>query len=79
MLLMIIDFHKKEYNDSSIIGAGSKLLKCIIKKILIKNYTDTLIEQIKKPQEALEFKLNKQMDTFHFPLQLTFLKSRNGY
>ena len=31
----------------------------------MKNYTDTLFEQTNtKPQETLEFKLNKQMQTF---------------
>ena len=36
--------------------------------ILIKEHTDTLIEQTKtKPQETLEFKMNKQMQTFSFP------------
>ena len=35
--------------------------------LLIKEYTDTLIEQTKtKPQETLEFKINKQMQTFSF-------------
>ena len=34
---------------------------------LIKGHTDTLIEQTKtKPQETLEFKMNKQMQTFSF-------------
>ena len=34
---------------------------------LIKKRTDTLIIQTKtKPQEALEFKMNKQMQTFSF-------------
>ena len=34
---------------------------------LIKKHTDTLIEQTKtKPQETLEFKMNKQMETFSF-------------
>ena len=34
---------------------------------LIKKHTDTLIEQTKtKPQETLEFKMNKQMQTFSF-------------
>ena len=33
--------------------------------LLIKKHTDTLIEQTKtKPQETLEFKMNKQMQTF---------------
>ena len=35
--------------------------------LLIKKHTDTLIEQTKtKPQETLEFKTNKQMQTFSF-------------
>ena len=39
--------------------------------LLIKNYTDTLIEQTKtKPQETLEFKMNKQMQTFSFYLPI---------
>ena len=34
---------------------------------LIKNHTDTLTEQTKtKPQETLEFEMNKQMPTFLF-------------
>ena len=34
---------------------------------LIKKHTDTLIRQTKtKPQETLEFKMNKQMQTFSF-------------
>ena len=35
--------------------------------LLIKKHTDTLIEQTKtKAQETLEFKMNKQMQTFSF-------------
>ena len=35
--------------------------------LLIKKHTDTLIEQTKtQPQETLEFKMNKQMQTFSF-------------
>ena len=35
--------------------------------LLIKKHTDTLIEQKKtKPQETLEFKMNKQKQTFSF-------------
>ena len=35
--------------------------------LLIKKHKDTLIEQTKtKPQETLEFKMNKQMQTFSF-------------
>ena len=36
--------------------------------LLNKNHTDTLIQQtMTKPQETLEFKINKQMQTFSFP------------
>ena len=35
--------------------------------LLTKKHTDTLIEQTRtKPQETLEFKMNKQMQTFWF-------------
>ena len=35
--------------------------------LLIKQYTDTLIEQTKtRPQKTLEFKMNEQMQTFSF-------------
>ena len=35
--------------------------------LLLKNHTDTLIEQTKtRPQETFEFKMNKQMQTFSF-------------
>ena len=35
--------------------------------ILIKKHKDTLIEQTKtRPQETLEFKMNKQMENFSF-------------
>ena len=35
--------------------------------LLTKKHTDTLMEQTKtKPQETLEFKMNKQMQTFSF-------------
>ena len=35
--------------------------------LLIERYTDTLIEQTKtKPQETLEIKMNKQLETFSF-------------
>ena len=35
--------------------------------LLIEKHTDTLIEQTKtKPQETLEFEMNKQMETFSF-------------
>ena len=32
----------------------------------IKKHTDTLIEQTKKPQQTLEFEMNKKMQTFSF-------------
>ena len=41
--------------------------------LLIKNHTDQLIEQTKtKPQETLDFNVNKQMKTFSFnpPIKL---------
>ena len=35
--------------------------------LIIRNHTDIFIEQTKtKPQETLEFKLNKQRETFSF-------------
>ena len=38
--------------------------------LLIKKHTGTLIEQTKtKPQETLEFKMNKQMQSFPFATQ----------
>ena len=41
----------------------------------IKKHTDTLIEQTKtKPQETLEFKMNKQMQSFSFSPPLNLLK-----
>ena len=43
--------------------------------LLIKKHTDTLIEQTRtKPQETLEFKLNKQMQTFSFNPPINFLE-----
>ena len=45
-----------------------------------KKHTETLIEQTKtKQQETLEFKMNKQMQTFRFHLQLIWLKKVNVY
>ena len=45
--------------------------------LLKKENTDTLIEQTKtKPQETLEFKLNKQMQTFSFNLTNNLLEER---
>ena len=43
--------------------------------LLIQKHTDTLIEETKtKPQETLEFKMNKQMQTFSFnpPINLVY-------
>ena len=43
--------------------------------LLIKKHTDTLIEQTKtKPQETLEFKINKQMQTFSFNLSINLVE-----
>ena len=43
--------------------------------LLIKKHTDTLIENTKtKPQETLEFKMNKQMQTFSFKPPINLLE-----
>ena len=43
--------------------------------LLIKKHTDTLIKQTKtKPQETLEFKMNKQMQTFSFNPPINFVE-----
>ena len=43
--------------------------------LLIKKHTDTLIKQAKtKPQETLEFKMNKQMQTFSFNPPINLLE-----
>ena len=43
--------------------------------LLMKKHTDTLVEQTKtKPQETLQFKLNKQMQTFSFNPQINLLE-----
>ena len=43
--------------------------------LLIKKHTDTLIEQTKtKPQETLEFKMDKQMQTFSFNLPIDLVE-----
>ena len=43
--------------------------------LLIKNHTDTLIEQTKtKPQETLKFTLNTQVETFPFNPLKTLLE-----
>ena len=43
--------------------------------LLIKKHTDTLIEQTKtKPQETLEFKMNKQLQTFSFNPSINLLE-----
>ena len=43
--------------------------------LLIKKHTDTLIEQTKtKPQETLEFKMNKQMQTVAFNPQINLVE-----
>ena len=46
--------------------------------LLIKKHTDTLIEQTKtKPQETLEFKMNKQMQTFSFNPPINLVEKGN--
>ena len=43
--------------------------------LLIKKHTDTLIEQTKtKPQETLEFKMSKQMQTYSFNPPINLLE-----
>ena len=43
--------------------------------LLIKKHTDTLIEQTKtQPQETLEFKMNKQKQTFSFNPPINLLE-----
>ena len=43
--------------------------------LLMKKHTDTLIEQTKtKPQETLQFKMNKQMQTFSFNPPINLLE-----
>ena len=43
--------------------------------LLIKKHTDTLIEQTRtKPQENLEFKMNKQLQTFSFNPPINLLE-----
>ena len=45
--------------------------------LLIKKHTDTLIEQTKtKPQETLEFKMNKQRQTFSFNSPINLLEDK---
>ena len=45
--------------------------------LLIKKHTDTLIEQTKtKPQETLEFKMNKQMQTYSFNPPIKLVEER---
>ena len=42
---------------------------------IIKRHTDTLIQQTKtKPQETLEFIMNKQTQTFSFSLPINLLE-----
>ena len=46
--------------------------------LLIKKHTDTLIEQTRtKPQETLEFKMNKQMQTFSFNPPINLIEEDN--
>ena len=46
--------------------------------LLIKKHTDVLIQQTKtKPQETLEFKMNKQMQTFSFNPPINLVEEGN--
>ena len=46
--------------------------------LLIKNQTDTFIEQTKNtPQEEIEYKLNKQLDTFSFSPPINLIEEVN--
>ena len=46
--------------------------------LLIKKHTDTLIEQTRtKPQETLEFKINKQKQTFSFNPPINLVEEDN--
>ena len=46
--------------------------------LLIKKHTDTLIQQTKtKPQETLEFKMNKQRQTFSFNPPINLVEEDN--
>ena len=48
--------------------------------LLIKKRTDTLIQQkITKPQETLEFEMNKQMQTFSFNPPINIVEDGNGF
>ena len=43
--------------------------------LLIKKHIDTLVEQTKtKPQDTLEFKMNKKMHTFSFSLPINLVE-----
>ena len=43
--------------------------------LLIKKHTEKIIEQTKtKPQETLEYKMNKQMETFSIPLPMNLVE-----
>ena len=43
--------------------------------LLVKKHTDTLVEQTKtRPQETLEFKMKKQMQTFSFSRPINILE-----
>ena len=47
--------------------------------LLLKKHTDILNEQTKsKPQETVEFKMNKQMETFRLIHRWTGSKKVNG-
>ena len=46
----------------------------------IKKHTDKLIDQTKtKPQETLEFKMNKQIQTFSLNPSINLSEEKDGY
>ena len=48
--------------------------------LLLKKHTDTLIEQTRsRPQETLECKMNKEMQTFLFSPAINLVVRVNGY
>ena len=47
---------------------------------LTKNHADKLIEQTKtRPEEVLEFQMNKQMENFSFNPPTNLVEGGNGY
>ena len=71
MILQLVDLEylQNRMNMYKVLKMNNELL------LLIKKHTDTLIEKTKtKPQETLEFKMNKQMQTFSFNPPINLLE-----